>query len=114
MAAAVFYLHPPTATSATAPTAAQTKERVVVQIDATTSATSAAVVHNMGLTAAELAAGAPIVNIEPRQVAAAVGFEAAIIATVQSGNGATFQVASVTASALAAVVTFRRPHTIGH
>lgn len=111
MATQPSYLHPPTLSASVAPTAAQTKERVVATINATTSATSAVVVHNMGLTAAELAAGAPIVNIEPRLT---TGYEAGFIASAQSANGTTFQALSVTTSALAAVVTLRRPHTIGH
>lgn len=110
MATAPSYLHPPTLSASVPPTAVQTKERVVATIDATTSATSCGVVHNMGLSAGELAAGAPTVNIEPRLTA---GYEAGLVATVQSANGTTFQALSVTASALAAVVTFRRPHTIG-
>jgi hypothetical protein len=95
---------------AVAPTAFQTKERVVAQVTTATGSADIAVVHNMGLTAAQLAAGQPVVNIEPVTADARV---ARIIVSAQSANGTTLTQLSGTSTAVTSIVTIRRPHTIG-
>ncbi len=107
--ASVAYTWP--ATGAVAPTALQTRERVVAQITTVTAAGAIQVVHNMGLTAAQLAAGAPIVNIEP--ILAEFHIGPRLIVSAQSANGTTLTALSGSSTAVTAIVTVRRPHTIG-
>jgi hypothetical protein len=107
--AAVTYMWP--ATGAVAPTALQSKERVVASISTVTAAGDIQVVHNMGLTAAQLAAGAPIVNVEP--VVAEFNTGPRLIVSAQTANGTTLTQLSGSNTATVAVVTVRRPHTIG-
>jgi acyl-CoA hydrolase len=103
-------LFPVTLSATVAPTALQTKERVVVQVTTATGSADISVVHNMGLSAADLAAGRPLVNIEPLTADARV---ARIIVSAQSANGTTLTQLSGTNTAAVAIVTIRRPHTIG-
>jgi len=108
--AIVNYLHPVTGT--TAPTAEQTKDMVVAAIDATTSPNTAVVVHNMGLTTAQIAMGWPIVSIEPAAVNART---ASWIVTLQSANQLTLVQLSAAGSTVSSIIlTIRRPHTIGN
>jgi hypothetical protein len=106
----VNYLHPVVGT--TAPTAEQTKDMVVASIDATTSPNTAVVVHNMGLTTAQIAMGWPIVSIEPVTVNART---ASWIVTLQSANQTTLVQLSAAGSTTGSIIlTIRRPHTIGN
>jgi hypothetical protein len=107
--ASVAYTWP--ATGAVAPTALQTRERVVATITTVTAAGNIEVVHNMGLTAAQLAAGAPIVNTEP--ILAEFNVGPRLIVSGQTANGTTLTALSGSNTAAVAVVTVRRPHTIG-
>lgn len=106
--ASVAYTWP--ATGAVAPTALQTKDRVVATITTAPGSADIAVVHNMGLSAADLSAGRPIVNIEQTTADANV---ARLIVSAQSANGTTLTQLSGTATAATAIATVRRPHTIG-
>jgi len=106
----VNYLHPVIGT--TAPTAEQTKDMVVASIDSTTSPNTAVVVHNMGLTTAQIAMGWPIVSIEPVLVEART---ASWIVTLQSANQTTLVQLSCAGSVAGSIrLTIRRPHTIGN
>jgi hypothetical protein len=83
---------------------------VVAQITTATAAGAIQVVHNMGLSTAQLAAGAPIVNIEPTTAEANV---VRLIVSAQSANGTTLTQLSGNSTAVVVVATVRRPHTIG-
>jgi hypothetical protein len=83
---------------------------VVAQITTATGSADIQVVHNMGLSAADLAAGRPIVNIEPIVADANV---ARLIVSAQSANGTTLTQLSGSSTAATAIATVRRPHTIG-
>ena len=106
--AAVTYLWP--ATALVAPAAVQTKERVVASVSTVTAAGAIQVVHNMGLTAAQLAAGQPIVEINPILPEAIVN---QAIVSGKTANGVTLTVLSGNSTLSAIIVTIRRPHTIG-
>lgn len=106
--AAVTYLWP--ATGLVAPTALQTKSRVVASIATVTAAGAIQVVHNMGLTAAQLAAGQPVVELTPLLPEYYVNRP---IASAQSANGTTITVLSGSSTLTGVLVTIRRPHTIG-
>lgn len=109
--ASVAYTWPVTASAGLAPTAIQTKDRVVATITTVDSAAaSIPIAHNMGLSAAQLALGLPVVNIEPILAEANVSRP---IVTAQSANGTVITSLSGTATAACAVVTVHRPHTIG-
>ena len=106
--AAVTYLWP--ATVLVAPTALQAKERVVAQISTVTAAGAIQVVHNLALTAAQLAAGQPVVELTPLLPEYYVNRP---IASAQSANGTTITVLSGSSTLTGVLVTIRRPHTIG-
>ena len=106
--ASVSYLHPPT--GLVAPTALQTKERVVAQISTVTAAGAIQVVTNFGLTAAQIAAGQPVVELTPLLPEYYVNRP---IASAQSANGTTITVLSGSSTLTGVLVTIRRPHTIG-
>ena len=121
MAATVNYQHPVVGT--TAPTALQAKERVTFTINDITSADVTIIVtHNMAISAADLAAGSPIVILEPLRASAwssqwLVGSAALPGATGKTTD--TIQLTRVvsagdTGTAVAQIrVTLLRPHTIG-
>jgi len=108
--AVVHYTHP--VTGDVAPTGAQAHDMVTGVIDALAASSTVEFVHNMGLTAAQIAAGNPIVGVTPYGTAEAR--EAKWYVSGQTANGATLQGMSATASTATAVVTVRRPHTIGN
>jgi hypothetical protein len=108
--AAPAYLFPATLSATVAPTAVQVANRVVASISGVTAAGDVQIVHNMGLTVAQIAMGAPIVNVEPVTAEARV---VRWIVSAQSANGTTLTQLSGNATATAAIVTIRRPHTIG-
>lgn len=107
--ASVAYTFPPT--GGVAPAASIVKDRVVATITTVDSAAaSIPVIHNMGLTAAQIALGLPIVNIEPILAEAATSRP---IVTAQSANGTVITSLSGNATAACVIVTVHRPHTIG-
>ncbi len=63
MAAVITYQHP--VAGIVAPTALQAMDLVTAVVEALDADTDAVVVHNLGLTAAQLALGWPIVTLEP-------------------------------------------------
>lgn len=118
MAVTVTYEHP--VTGIVAPTALQTKEQVTATVIATLDADAAAIiVHNMGLTAAELALGLPIVVLEPILAAARTSDWIVGSAALPAGKDAnTIQVSKTIAGgsgngAAQLRVNILRPHTIG-
>jgi hypothetical protein len=69
MAATIVYEHP--VAGGVAPTALQAKEQVTFTInDVVTADTAITVTHNMGMTTADLAAGLPIVVLQPLRASA--------------------------------------------
>ena len=106
--AAVTYLWP--ATALVAPAAAVVKDRVVASVSTVTAAGAIQIVTNMGVTAAQLLAGQPIVEINPILPEAIVN---QAIVSGKTANGVTITVLSGNSTLSAIVVTVRRPHTIG-
>jgi hypothetical protein len=122
MAATVVYEHP--VAGGTAPTAVQAKEQVTFTINDVVTADSALIVtHNMGLSTADLAAGLPIVVLQPLRASARtaqwiIGSAALPGATGKTANAIQLTKVSTTGSdtgtAVAQIrVHLIRPHTIG-
>lgn len=107
--AAPAYLFPATLSATVAPTAVQVANRVVASISSVTAAGNVGIVHNMGLSTAAIAAGSPIVNIEPVTAEARV---AQWIVSAQSANGTTLTQLSGTSTATAAIVTIDRKSVV--
>jgi hypothetical protein len=110
----VTYTHP--VAGLVAPTALQTKEMVKADIIASADAdTTAIVTHNMGLSAAELAAGMPTV-VMTLILSQALAALSAWTNTAVDANTATFTKLATAGSLSASPqlrVTITRPHTIG-
>lgn len=114
MAVTVTYEHP--VAGAVAPTAAQAAavSMVSANVIATADAdTTAVITHNMALTAAELAAGFPLVTILP--LLQAVGALSEWAMTAKDANTCTFTKGTGAGSGNAGAqlrVVVQRPHTI--
>lgn len=122
MAVTVVYEHP--VAGDTAPTAAQAKEQVTFTLNNVVTADSAIIVtHNMGLSVADLAAGLPIVVLQPLRPSAntaqwIIGSAALPGATGKTANAIQLTKVSTTGSDTGTAVAqirihLRRPHTIG-
>lgn len=112
MAVTVTYEWPVAGT--TPPTAAQVADEVTARVVATADAdTTAVITHNMGLTAADLAAGRPTVVLTPLIAAASLSLWTA---AYTDGNTITLTKATTAGSGNAGAqlrVDVKRPHTIG-
>lgn len=113
MAVTVTYQHP--VAGIVAPTALQVADMVIATIiKGADGDVAATITHNMGLTAAQLAAGFPIVTITPiEQVTAALADWTVGVPTADTVPlNATAAVGSGSANPQVRV-TVRRPHSIG-
>ncbi len=113
MAVTVTYQHP--ITGLVAPTAAQVADMVIATIIKTLDADVAATItHNFGLTAAQLAAGFPVIDITPiLQVDAKLSD---FTVNARGANDVSFIMTAAVGSGNAAPqvrVTIERPHSIG-
>lgn len=114
MAVTVAYLYP--VIGGVAPTALQTADMVVATVIADNNAdTDAVIVHNMGLSAAELAEGKPIVTLEPGIAEAAAARVSNWIVGAKAANQVTVHKAAGGggAAGIQLRVVVRRPHSIG-
>ena len=116
MAAVITYQYP--VAGLVPPTALQAHDQVTAVIEALDADVAAVVVHNLGLTAAQLALGWPIVTLEP--LYATAGTEANLadwITTIKTANDVTLAKTNAGGSGTAAGPTVRahiqRPHSIG-
>ena len=108
MAGTAAYLWP--ATGAIAPTALQTKDRVVALVTSDGFIGDAVITHNMGLTADDLAAGRPHVNLE-RNLAASRA--AQWIVSAKAANTVTLTQLAAGGAVANIQASISRPHTIG-
>jgi hypothetical protein len=116
MAAVITYQYP--VAGLVAPTALQVADQVTAVVEALDADTDAVVIHNLGLTAAQLLLGWPIVTLEPLY---AVGGTEAILADwyvrLKTANDITITKVAVGGSGTGVGPTVRvhiqRPHSIG-
>lgn len=116
MAAVITYEHP--VAGIVAPTALQSADQVTAVVEALDADTDAVVIHNMGLTAAQLLLGWPIVDLVP--LYAVAGTEANLadwFTRLKTANDITITKTAVGGSGTGAGPTVRvqiqRPHSIG-
>lgn len=108
MAGTAVYEYP--VAGGVAPTALQTKETVVATLLSDGLIGDGIITHNMGLSAADLAAGRPVINLE-RYAAGALA--AQWIVTAFDANTVTCTQLAAGGATNTIRVTIRRPHTIG-
>jgi len=116
MAATVVYEYPVAGTApGVVPTAAQVRDMVTFTVIGSAAAETIAATHNMNLSAAELAAGLPVVVLEP--LFASAGTEAIsaswIVAAKATATLSLTHLAAGSSDIPQLRVHVRRPHTIG-
>ncbi len=114
MAITVTYTYP--VAGVTPPTAAQAKDLVVASVVASADGdTVATITHNFGLTAAQLAAGFPLVSMTLGPLGQALAASSGWSFTSASANAAVFtKLATVGSGSATAqlIVALQRPHSI--
>jgi len=116
MAATVVYEYPVAGTApGVVPTAVQVKDLVTFAVIGSAAAETIAATHNMSLSAADLAAGLPIVILEP--LFASAGTEAISASWIVSAKAAATLSLAHLAAGSSDIPMLRvhvlRPHTIG-
>lgn len=115
MAVTVAYEHP--IAGAGPPTALQVADMVTATVIASADAdTNAVITHNMGLSAADLAAGRPVVILEPGVAEAAAARLSNWAVTAKDANTVTVNKTNAVGSGAAGIqlrVHISRPHSVG-